>query len=38
MVAAVLIGITAMLGCVALSLGLFVLGKPPPSRPSEKRG
>jgi hypothetical protein len=26
---ALLIGITTMLGCVALGLGVFVLGKPP---------
>jgi hypothetical protein len=28
---ALLIGITGALGCLALELGVFVLGKPPPS-------
>jgi hypothetical protein len=31
---ALLIGITTMLGCVALGLGVFVLGKPSPGGPS----
>jgi hypothetical protein len=34
---ALLIGITGALGYLALGLGVFVLGKPPPSRSAEQR-
>lgn len=35
---ALLIGITGMLGCIALGLGVFVLGTPLLARPAEKQG
>jgi hypothetical protein len=32
-----LIGLTAALGGLALGLGVFVLGRPPPSRPAAQQ-